>query len=156
MRTCQNSWDSHGGCNGTSKSDWVPRAGPAGLEEARRRFHNQDERDPTTATRGVPVRTTCAIGPIPYSTTPRQLSDALWNRSGGVGTSWKVISLRVFPNKVDQTWLLGAKRPPPATELTLPSGKGLRPGGNDWIKESENRRLGQDQTAKGPAPSRGS
>ena len=27
-----------------------------------------------------------AIGPIPYSTTPRQLSDALWTWSGGVGT----------------------------------------------------------------------
>ena len=60
------------------------RVGPAGLEEARRRFHNQDERIDDT-NRGVPVRTTWAIGPIPYSTTPLQLSGALWNWSGEVG-----------------------------------------------------------------------
>ena len=59
------------------------RVGPAGLEEARRRFQNQDERFNDSNT-GVPVRTTWAIGPIPYSTTPRQLSDALWK----VGWSW--------------------------------------------------------------------
>ena len=102
------------------------RVGLAGLEEARRRFHNQDERF-NDSNRGVPVRTTWAIGPIPYSTTPRQLSDALWNWSGGVGTPWKVIPLRVLSIKegrgVGQTWLLGAEEPPPAMELTLPSGK---------------------------------
>ena len=101
------------------------RVGLAGLEEARKRFHNQDERFHDTD-RGVPVRTTWAIGPTPNSTTPRQLS-ALWNWSGGVGTPWKVIPLRVLPIKegrgVGQTWLLGAERPPPALELTLPSGK---------------------------------
>ena len=60
--------------------------GPAGWEEARRRFHNQNERF-NDSNRGVPVRTTWAIGPIPHSTTPRQLSDVLWTWSGGVGTS---------------------------------------------------------------------
>ena len=69
-----------------------------------------------------------AIGRIPYSTTPLQLSDALWNWSGGVGTPWKVIPLRVPPHSkeeggVGQTWLLGAERPSPALELTSPSGK---------------------------------
>ena len=102
------------------------RVGPAGLEEARRRFHNQDGRL-NDSNCGVPVRTTWAIGPTPYSTTPRQLSDALWNWSGGVGTPWKVSPLRVLPIKegrgVGQTWLLGAGKPPPAMELTLPSGK---------------------------------
>ena len=38
-----------------------------------------------------------------------------------------MISLRVLPIKegkgVGHTWLLGAERPPPALELTLPSGK---------------------------------
>ena len=116
---------------------------------ARKRFHHQDERF-NDSNRGVPVRSTWAIGPIPYSTTPLQLPDAFWNGSGGVGTPWKVIPLRVLPIKegrgVGQTWLLGAERPPPALELTLPSGK---------AKGSVNGRLGQDQAAKGPAPSRG-
>ena len=40
------------------------RAGLAGLEEARKRFHNQDERF-HDSDRGVPVRTTWAIGPTP-------------------------------------------------------------------------------------------
>ena len=104
--------------------DQGARVGPAGLEEARRRFHNQDERF-NDSNRGVAVRTTWAIGPIPCSTTPRQLSDAHWNWSNEVGTPWKVISLKVLPIKegraVGQTWLLGAERPPPALELTLPS-----------------------------------
>ena len=57
-------------------------------EEARRRFHHQDERL-NDSNRGIPVRTTWAIGPIPYSTTPRQISDALdlvrwsWNHLEG-------------------------------------------------------------------------
>ena len=102
------------------------RVGPAGLEEARKRFHDQDERF-NDNNRGVPVRTTWAIGPVPFSTTPLQLANALWRWSGEVGTPWKVIPLRVLPSKGDrgvgQTWLLGAERPPPALELTLPSGK---------------------------------
>ena len=102
------------------------RVGPAGLEKARKSFQNQDERFNDSNT-SVPVRTTWAIGPIPFSTTPRQLSDALWNWSGGVGTPWKVIPLRVHPIKegrgVGQTWLLSAEKPPPAMELTLPSVK---------------------------------
>ena len=40
---------------------------------------------------------------------------------------WKVISMRVLPNKGDrgvgQTWLLSAERPPPALKLTLTKGK---------------------------------
>ena len=100
------------------------RVGLAGLEEARKRFHDQDERV-NDRNRGVPARTTWAIGPIPSSTAPLQLANALWRWSGGVGTPWKVIPLRVLPSKGDrgvgQTWLLGAERPPPA--LNLPSGK---------------------------------
>ena len=100
------------------------RVGPAGLEQARKRFHDQDERF-NDSNRGV--RTTWAIGPVPYSTTLLQLASALWRWSGGVGTPWKVIPLRVLSIKegrgVGQTWLLGAERPPPALELTLPSGK---------------------------------
>ena len=57
-------WDSHGGCNGTSKSDLCVRVGLAVMEKARRRFHNQDKRF-NDSNRGVPVRTTWAIGPIP-------------------------------------------------------------------------------------------
>ena len=106
------------------------RVGPAGLEKARKRFHDQDERF-NDSNRGVTVKTTWEIGPIPYSTAPLQLSNAFWSWSGGVGTRvgtpWKVIPLRVLPSKegrgVGQTWLLSAKRPPPALELTLPSGK---------------------------------
>ena len=102
------------------------RVGAAGLEEARKRFHDQDERF-NDSNRGVPVRTTWAIGPIPYSTTPLQLASALWNWSGGVGMPWKVIPIRVLPSKGDrgvgQTWLVGAERSPPALELTLSSGK---------------------------------
>ena len=91
------------------------RVGPAGLEEARERFHDQDERF-NDSNRGVPVRTTWASGPVPYFTTPLQLANALWRWSGGVWTPWKVIPLRVLPSKGDrgvgQTWLLGAERPP--------------------------------------------
>ena len=63
---------------------------------ARKRFHHQDERF-NDSNRGV--RSTWDIGPIPYSTTPLQLSDAFWTGSGGVGTPWKVIPLRVLPIK---------------------------------------------------------
>ena len=59
---------------------------------------------------GVLVGTIWAIGRTPHFTTPLQLSDALWKWSGVVGTPWKVI-------------LLGAERPPPALELTLPRAK---------------------------------
>ena len=132
------------------------KVGPAGLEEARKRFHDQDER--FNDSRGVPVRTTWAIGPIPYSTTPLQLTDALWIWSGGVGAPWKDIPLRVLQSKGDrgvgQTWLLGAEGSPLALELTLPSG--IHPCRNDGSKESKNRCLGQSQDAEGPTPRRNS
>ena len=96
------------------------------------------------------------IGPIPHSTTQRQLSDALWNWSGGVGTPWKVISLRILPIKGrKRSWPLGAEKPPPAMELTLPSGKVFVQAEMTGRRKARTD-VGDDETAKGPAPSRGS
>ena len=83
----------------------------------------------------------------------------LWSWSGGVGSPWKVIPLRVLPSKggggVGQTWLLGAVKPPPAVELKLPSGNvflraemtGPRRARTDvWDKIKEEK----DQSQAGP------
>ena len=73
VRTSQASWDLLGASGGMGLLGLVA--------EARKVFHDQDERF-NDSNRDAPVKTTCAIGPIPFSTTPPKVPTALWLWSG--------------------------------------------------------------------------
>ena len=113
---------------------------------------------PTTSNKGVPVRRTSAIGPRPCSTTPPQLSDALWNWSGSMdaleGDSPTGLPIKEGRG-VGQTWLLSAEKPPPALELTLPSGKAFLRAEMTVPRRARTDVWDKIKQQRGPATSRG-
>ena len=131
-----------------NKRHWEVRVGQARLGEARKRFHDQDERF-NDSNRGVAVTTTWAIGPIPHSSTPLQLSSALRSLS-----SWHAVE----GDLIGGTSTKGGEKSRP--DLVARCRKSTSNAGTHTaarfyqVKESEDRCVGQDQAAEGQAPRR--